>query len=102
MKKADFIEQVATKAQTSKAAAARVVDAIFDATSGTIAEAVQAGRDVSLPGFGKFKSKVRAARKGRNPRTGREIEIPERTVVAFSPGKGLQETVGGKRGSKKR
>jgi DNA-binding protein HU-beta len=93
MKKSELIEQVAEKAQTSKAAVARVVDAIFDSASGSIAEAVQAGKQVSIPGFGKFKPKTRSARKGRNPRTGAEIDIPERTVVAFTPAKGLRETL---------
>lgn len=101
MKKSEFIDKVAEKAQTTKAAAARVVDAIFDVTSGTIAEAVKAGSHVSIPGFGKFKSKTRPARKGRNPKTGAEIEIPERTVVAFTPGKGLQDTLAGKEGARR-
>jgi DNA-binding protein HU-beta len=91
MKKSELIEQVAEKAQTSKAAAARVMDAIFNSASGTIAEAVKAGQQVSIPGFGKFKPKTRPARKGRNPKTGAEIDIPQRTVVAFTPGKGLRE-----------
>lgn len=95
MKKSELIEQVAEKAQTSKAAAARVMDAIFDSASGTIAEAVKAGQEVSIPGFGRFKPRRRPARKGRNPRTGAEIDIPERTVVAFRPGSGLRETVSG-------
>jgi DNA-binding protein HU-beta len=94
MKKSDLVDRVAEKAELSKAAAARVVDAIFDASSGAIAEAVQAGKHVSIPGFGKFRSKERAARKGRNPRTGAEIDIPASTVVSFSAGKGLKETVG--------
>lgn len=95
MKKSELIEQVAEKAQTSKAAVARVMDAIFDSASGTIAEAVKAGQEVSIPGFGRFKPRQRPARKGRNPRTGAEIDIPERTVVAFRPGSGLRETVSG-------
>ena len=93
MKKSELIERVAEKAETSKAAAARVVDAIFDTGSGAIAEAVRAGRQVSIPGFGKFRSKERAARKGRNPRTGREIQIPKSTVVSFTAGKGLKDAV---------
>jgi DNA-binding protein HU-beta len=85
MKKSELVEQVAEKAQTSKAAAAKILDA----------EAVKAGEQVSIPGFGKFKPRKRPARKGRNPRTGAEIDIPERTVVAFTPGKGLRETLEG-------
>jgi DNA-binding protein HU-beta len=93
MKKSELIDQVAERAQTSKAAAARAVDAIFDASSGAIAEAVRAGKQVAIPGFGKFKPQARSARKGRNPQTGAEIDIPERTVVSFSPGKVLNEVV---------
>jgi DNA-binding protein HU-beta len=101
MKKSELIDQVAERAQTSKAAAARAVDAIFDASSGAIAEAVRAGKQVAIPGFGKFKPQARSARKGRNPQTGAEIDIPERTVVSFTPGKGLRESVDTKSGSGK-
>lgn len=95
MNKSEFIASVAEKAEMSKAAAARAVDAIFDTASGAIAEAVNTVGQVSIPGFGKFSSKKRAARTGRNPRTGQEIKIPERTRVAFSAGKGLKESVSG-------
>jgi DNA-binding protein HU-beta len=93
MNKSEFTSLVAEKAQTSKAAAERVVDAIFSTTSGAIAEVVRAGGDLSIPGFGKFKPKKRAARQGRNPRTGAAIDIPERTTIAFSPGKGLRDVL---------
>jgi DNA-binding protein HU-beta len=98
MKKSEFIDRVAEKAETSRAAAARMVDAIFDATSGAIAEAVRAGSQVAIPGFGRFKTKTRPARKGRNPRTGAEIDIPERQVVTFSPGRGLRDALAGEGG----
>ncbi|HET7275601.1 MAG TPA: HU family DNA-binding protein [Longimicrobiaceae bacterium] len=100
MKKSEFIDQVAEKAETSKAAAARVVDAIFDSGSGAIAEVARAGGDLSIPGFGKFKTRTRAARKGRNPRTGAEIDIPEKTVISFSAAKGLQDTLSGSKPKK--
>jgi DNA-binding protein HU-beta len=101
MKKSDLIDRVAEKAETTRAAAARMVEAIFDATSGAIAEAVKAGSQVSIPGFGKFKPKTRSARKGRNPKTGAAINIPERTVVAFAPGKGLRDTLTGDKSPKR-
>jgi DNA-binding protein HU-beta len=101
MKKRDFIEQVAEKAEMSRSAAARTVEAIFDATEGVIVQALRKGEEVSLPGFGKFKSKLRAARKGRNPRTGKEIDIAERTVMQFSTGKSVSETLGGTRSGRK-
>ena len=95
MKKSQFIELVAERAEMSKAAAARVVDAIFDTAGGAISEAVRSAGHLSIPGFGKFSSKTRAAREGRNPRTGTVIQIPERTTVSFSPGKGFRDTMSG-------
>jgi DNA-binding protein HU-beta len=94
MNKSEFIDSVAEKAELSKAAAARVVDVIFDAAGGAISEAVHAAGSLSLPGFGKFTKKTRPARTGRNPRTGTTIQIPERTTVAFSAGKTLKERGG--------
>lgn len=94
MNKAQFIDTVAEKAKMSKDAAARAVDAIFNTTSGAISEAVNTAGRLSLPGFGKFTTRKRAARRGRNPRTGAAIDIPERTVITFSPGKGLRDTLG--------
>jgi len=93
MRKSQFIELVAEKAEMSKASAARVVDAIFDTAGGAISEAVRTAGQLSIPGFGKFSSRTRSAREGRNPRTGMVIQIPERTTVSFSPGKGLRETL---------
>jgi DNA-binding protein HU-beta len=95
MNKSEFIDMVADRAEMSKSAAARVIDTIFDATSGAIAEAVNTAGRLSIPGFGKFTTKKRAARTGRNPRTGAQIDIPERTSVSFSAGKGLRDSVAG-------
>ena len=91
MNKSEFIDAVAEKAELTRAAAARVVDAIFDTASGAISEAVHAAGSLSIPGFGKFTRRTRAARSGRNPRTGTGIKIPERTTVGFSAGRGLKE-----------
>ncbi|MDB4951402.1 MAG: family DNA-binding protein, partial [Gemmatimonadetes bacterium] len=90
MNKSEFIDKVAEKAELSKAAAAKVVEAIFDAAEGAISEAVHAAGSLSIPGFGKFTRKTRPARAGRNPRTGAEIMIPERTSVGFNAGKNLR------------
>ncbi|MBW3628140.1 MAG: HU family DNA-binding protein, partial [Gemmatimonadetes bacterium] len=102
MKKKDFIERVAEKAELTRAEAARTVEAIFDAAEGAIVAAVRAGEHISLPGFGKFKTKTRGARKGRNPRTGKEINIPERTVMHFSSGKGVADTLAGKKSTRRK
>lgn len=93
MNKSELVDKVAEKAEMSRAAAARAVDAIFDTASGAVSEAVHRAGELNIPGFGKFTRKTRAARKGRNPRTGEEIDIPERTTVAFSAGRNLREGV---------
>ena len=67
----------------------RAVDAVFDA----ISEALRQGEKVQIIGFGNFKVRERAARKGRNPQTGEEINIAASKVPAFRPGKGLKEVV---------
>src|SRR5690606_4033250 len=100
MKKNDLIAQVAEKAELSKAAATRAFHALFDGTTGAIAQAVQAGEQVTIPGFGRFRTKTRKARKGRNPQTGAEIDIPERNVVQFSAGKDLKSAVTTEGGAK--
>jgi DNA-binding protein HU-beta len=91
MRKSEFIDKVARKAEMSRESAARAVEAIFDTASGTLAEAIRSTGNVSLPGFGRFRAKKRAARRGRNPQTGELIDIPERTIIQFTAGKGLQE-----------
>jgi DNA-binding protein HU-beta len=91
MNKSEFIDKVAEKAEMSRAAAARAVDAIFDTASGAVSEAVHQLGELNIPGFGKFTKKTRPPRKGRNPRTGQEIDIPERSTVGFTAGKNFRE-----------
>jgi len=86
--KAELIEKVAEVVSTKKEAAA-AVDAVFNA----ITEALGKGEDVRLVGFGTFSVRTRAARKGRNPRTGATINIPAKKVPVFRAGKGLKEAV---------
>jgi DNA-binding protein HU-beta len=93
MNKSEFIEAVAEKAGLTRAAATRVVDAIFDA-GGTISEAVHAVDSLSIPGFGRFTKRKHAATSGRHPRTGSEIKAPERSVIVFRAGKGLRRGEG--------
>ena len=89
MNKAEVVDAVAEAADISKAAAARAVDAMTD----VIAKSLKAGDPVSLVGFGTFSVKQRAARTGRNPRTGEEIQIKASTLPAFKPGKALKDAV---------
>ena len=89
MNKTELIEAVAESADLSKAAAGRAVDAIVSTVSGALGN----GDQVTLIGFGTFAVKERAARTGRNPRTGEEIKIAAAKVPAFRPGKALKEAV---------
>lgn len=89
MNKTDLIEKVATDIGMTKKDATNVVDTVLE----TISEALQRGEKVSLIGFGNFEVRERSARKGRNPRTGEEIEIKASKVPAFKPGKQLKESV---------
>ncbi|MFB5265977.1 HU family DNA-binding protein [Paenibacillus enshidis] len=89
MNKTDLINQVSEKAELSKKDATKAVDAIFDA----ISEALQSGDKVQLVGFGNFEVRERSARKGRNPQTGEEIEIPASKIPAFKPGKALKDGI---------
>ncbi|HXL02737.1 MAG TPA: HU family DNA-binding protein [Candidatus Atribacteria bacterium] len=66
---------------------------IVDTFLGVIQEEIKRGGKVQLVGFGTFGVKTRAARRGRNPQTGKEIRIPEATIPFFRPGKGLKELV---------
>jgi DNA-binding protein HU-beta len=84
--KAELIDNVATKTGLTKKDATAAVDAVFSSIQSTLAK----GEKVQLIGFGNFEVRQRAARKGRNPQTGAEIEIPASTVPAFKPGKALE------------
>jgi DNA-binding protein HU-beta len=89
MNKADLIDAVADSADLSKADATRAVDAVLDGITG----ALKQGNTVSLVGFGTFSVKHRAARTGRNPRTGETIQISASNVPGFKAGKGLKDAV---------
>ena len=89
MNKSDLIEAIASSADISKAAAGRALDATVE----SIKKALKKGDTVSLVGFGTFKVGKRAARNGRNPRTGETIKIKAAKVPKFSAGKGLKDAV---------
>ncbi len=89
MNKGDLIEVVADDAGLSKADATRAVDALI----GAVTKALKSGNDVSLVGFGTFAVKNRAARQGRNPRTGETIQIAASKVPGFKAGKALKDAV---------
>jgi len=93
MNKSELITKLAKKAGLTQAKAGEAVDAIFNAHKGLVVAELSAGRKVTLPGFGSFSVRKRAARKGRNPATGKAISIPARKYPAFKVGKTLKEKV---------
>lgn len=91
LNKQELVDSVATKAETTKVMADKVSSAVFD----VIAEALSQGEKIALAGFGTFEVRDRAARTGRNPQTGEEIQIPATRIPAFSAGKKLKTAVAG-------
>ena len=89
MNKAELVEIIAKEAELSKAAAEKVLSAV----TATVVKAVSKGDTVTLIGFGTFKSSKRAARTGRNPRTGATIKIKAAKVPKFRPGKALKDAL---------
>jgi DNA-binding protein HU-beta len=89
MTKTDLIDKVAQKTGGTKKDAAINVDAVFE----VLTEAMAAGDKVQIIGFGSFEVRRREARKGRNPQTGAEIDIPAQNAPVFSAGKSLKEVV---------
>lgn len=87
--KNDIIEAIASKADISKNAATRALDTAFEEIIASLCN----GQKVVFPGFGSFDTKKRAARKGRNPQTGEEMQIPAATVASFKAGKKLKDAV---------
>lgn len=93
MNKSEMAVKLAKKLEVTQAKAADIVDAIFNATKGIIAVELDAGRKVSMPGFGIFTTKKRGPRQGRNPATGNTITIAARKYVVFKAGKTLKDKV---------
>lgn len=89
MNKNEFVERVSEHADMTKADAGKAVDAVFDA----ITEALKKGDDVRIVGFGTFSASKRAAREGRNPRTGETIQIKASNQPKFTAGKGLKDAL---------
>jgi DNA-binding protein HU-beta len=87
--KTELIDHIATSADVSKAAATRALDAMIGAVTTTLKK----NGSVTLVGFGTFSTGKRAARTGRNPRTGEEIKIKAAKVPKFKPGKALKDAL---------
>ncbi|WP_019413572.1 HU family DNA-binding protein [Paenisporosarcina sp. TG20] len=89
MNKTELVNSVAEATELSKKESSKAVDAVFE----TIQDALAKGEKIQLIGFGNFEVRERAARKGRNPQTGMEIDIAASKVPAFKPGKALKDAV---------
>lgn len=89
MTRTELCERVAAATSLSKADAAVAAGAVFS----TIAEALARGETVSVAGFGKFTTRDRAARQGRNPRTGEAVDIAASRAPAFKAAKALRDAV---------
>lgn len=92
MNKSDLVNALAGRVKMSKADAGRTVEALFS-TGGIIAGELKKGGKVQITGFGNFETRKRAARTGRNPRTGKEISIKASIAPIFRAGKGLKDSV---------
>jgi len=89
LNKGELVASVADATSMSKSSVAQVIDAVIE----SIGKALNKGDDVAIVGFGTWKKKTRAARKGRNPQTGQTISIAAKNTVTFSAGKGLKDQV---------
>jgi DNA-binding protein HU-beta len=92
LNKKELIDSVADSTGESKRVVSNVLDTLID----QVQRQVKKGERVSLPGFGTFERRNRAARTARNPRTGEEIKVKATKVPAFKPGAGFKETVSGR------
>ncbi|EKE83811.1 nucleoid-associated protein HU-beta [Idiomarina xiamenensis] len=89
MNKSQLIDKIAAGADISKAAAGRALDSFIDA----VTDALKNGEQVALVGFGTFSVRERSARTGRNPQTGKAIQIAAAKVPSFKAGKALKDSV---------
>ncbi len=89
MNKGDLIDKVARDAGVTKTAANAAIDSLVNG----ITSALKRGQRVTLVGFGTFEVRHRKARKGINPQTGNEMQIPAKNVAKFKPGKNLKEAL---------
>ena len=89
MKKKELIERIAAEADVPKGEAQRY----FEAFEEVVTDALKAGEEVQITGFGKFSVRERRAREGRNPQTGQKMKIAAQRVPAFSAGNALKEAV---------
>jgi DNA-binding protein HU-beta len=90
--KQELIEELAAQVNLAKSEAARVVDALFGG-DGVIVQALRKNDKVQVTGFGVFQTRERAAREGRNPRTGEAVKIAAAKVPTFRAGQALKDAI---------
>ena len=93
MNKSEMAKRLASKTDLTQAESAEVLEMIFNPVFGIIADQLQAGDKVSIGGFGTFEARQRAARSGRNPRTGESITIAAKNYPAFKAAKSLKDRI---------
>jgi integration host factor subunit beta len=91
MTKADLVEEVVRVSNVSKKHAEIIVNTVFS----SIIEALQQDDKIELRGFGSFRVRRRRSRQGRNPKTGDRVEVPEKRIPYFKPGKELKDLING-------
>lgn len=89
MTKADLVEQIASRIELSKKESEHIVNTVFR----SIVQALADGDKVELRGFGSFRTRTRKPRMGRNPKTGDTVDVPEKSIPIFKPGKNLKKIV---------
>jgi DNA-binding protein HU-beta len=89
MTKAEFVDKLAEKGNMTKKQATEAIELIFN----TMAEGLVAGEEIAIPGFGKFSVATRKARKGVNPQTRKQINIPESKVPKFTSAMALKDSI---------
>ena len=89
MTKAEFVDKLAEKGKITKKLATEAIELVFS----TIGEALVAGDEIAVPGFGKFSIATRKARTGTNPQTKQKINIPEAKVPKFTAAKAFKESI---------
>ena len=93
MNKSEMAKKLASRSGLTQALSAEVLEIIFNPVLGIIADQLDAGGKVSIGGFGTFESRQRAARSGRNPRTGESITIKAKNYPAFKAAKSLKDRI---------
>ena len=89
MTKADLVDEVVRVSKLSKKQAETIVNTVF----ASIVEALERDDKIELRGFGSFRVRKRRSRQGRNPKTGDQVEVPEKRIPYFKPGKELKDLI---------